>query len=142
VIAFRGRAAELALAPTRSLPRVKRSLAGLPGGGGTPLASALDVAARLVIQVRQRGQTPTLVLLTDGHANVARDGTGGRARAEEDAQQGARQLRGLGLRALLIDTAPRPQPMAQRLSETMLARYLPLPHADARAMAAAVKHAG
>jgi magnesium chelatase subunit D len=142
VIAFRGRAAELALAPTRSLPRVKRSLAGLPGGGGTPLASALDAAARLVIQVRQRGQTPTLVLLTDGHANVARDGTGGRARAEQDAQQGARQLRGLGLRALLIDTAPRPQPMAQRLSETMLARYLPLPHADARAMAAAVKHAG
>ncbi len=47
VIAFRGRTAELLLPPTRSLVRAKRSLAGLPGGGGTPLASAIASALML-----------------------------------------------------------------------------------------------
>jgi len=142
VIAFRGRQAELVLPPTRSLVRVKRSLAGLPGGGGTPMASALDLAARLIQQVAKRGQTPTLVLLTDGHANVARDGTGGRARAEADAIAAAKAVRLLGARTLLIDTAPRPQPQSQQLAELLVARYLALPHADARRVAEAVRLAG
>jgi len=47
VIAFRGKKAELLLPPTRSLVRAKRSLAGLPGGGGTPLATAIDASAAL-----------------------------------------------------------------------------------------------
>ena len=47
LIAFRGKTAELLLPPTRSLVRAKRSLAGLPGGGGTPLAAALDAAVAL-----------------------------------------------------------------------------------------------
>ncbi|MFY7960971.1 MAG: magnesium chelatase subunit D, partial [Elsteraceae bacterium] len=41
VMAFRGRGAELLLPPTRSLVRAKRSLAAMPGGGGTPLASGI-----------------------------------------------------------------------------------------------------
>ena len=44
VIAFRGKGAELLLPPTRSLVRAKRALAGLPGGGGTPLAHALEAS--------------------------------------------------------------------------------------------------
>jgi len=40
LISFRGTEAELLLSPTRSLVRAKRSLAALPGGGGTPLARA------------------------------------------------------------------------------------------------------
>jgi magnesium chelatase subunit D len=39
LIAFRGARAELLLPPTRSLVRVRRTLAGLPGGGTTPLAA-------------------------------------------------------------------------------------------------------
>jgi magnesium chelatase subunit D len=85
VLAFRGRGAELLLPPTRSLVRAKRCLAGLPGGGGTPLAAAIDAAAALADAVARRGDTPVIVLLTDGRANVALDGTGGRARAEADA---------------------------------------------------------
>ena len=58
LIAFRGRGAELLLPPTRSLARAKRSLAELPGGGGTPLAAAIDAAAALADAARRKGQTP------------------------------------------------------------------------------------
>jgi magnesium chelatase subunit D len=139
VVAFRGRGAELLLPPTRSLVRAKRSLAGLPGGGGTPLASGLDAARELAEQLRRRGLAPALVVLTDGQANVARDGTGGRQRAGEEALLAARALQAGGFRVLLIDTAPRPQPQARALADAMRARYLPLPHADARALAGAVQ---
>jgi magnesium chelatase subunit D len=141
VIAFRGRAAELLLPPTRSLVRAKRSLAGLPGGGGTPLASALQAAAGLADAVQRRGETAVLVLLTDGRANVALDGTGGRARADADAMQAAQQLRLLGATVLLIDTSPQPQAAAARLAQALQARYLPLPQADARRLSQAVRAA-
>jgi magnesium chelatase subunit D len=142
VLAFRGKSAELVLAPTRSLVRAKRCLASLPGGGTTPLAAGIDAACELAGQVQRRGQTPSLVILSDGQGNVARDGSSGRQRAQEDALQAARNLRQAGFRALLVDTAPRPQQLARRLAEGMDARYLPLPYADARSLAAAVQSAG
>ena len=77
LIAFRGQGAEIVLPPTRSTARARRSLAGLPGGGGTPLASGLDAAAALADQVLRKGQSPLVVLMTDGRANVCRDGAGG-----------------------------------------------------------------
>jgi magnesium chelatase subunit D len=141
VVAFRGRAAELVLPATRSLVRAKRSLAGLPGGGATPLASGLALAHQLADQLRRRGLAPLLVLLTDGQANIARDGSAGRARAHEDALLAARRLRAAAFKSLLIDTAPRPAPLARVLAEAMQAHYLPLPYADARALAGAVQSA-
>jgi magnesium chelatase subunit D len=139
LIAFRGKGAELLLPPTRSLSRAKRSLAGLPGGGGTPLAAGVDAATALVEQVRRRGETPLLVMLTDGRANIARDGTPGRPAAERDALAAARALRAREVATLLIDSAPTPHPAAQRLAEEMRARYLALPQADARLLQQAVR---
>jgi magnesium chelatase subunit D len=138
VIAFRGKAADLLLPPTRSLVRAKRSLAGLPGGQGTPLAAALDAAARLSLQVRRAGHAPTVVVLTDGQANIARDGTPGRERAEADALAAARALREAHVATLFVDISPRANPKAARLAEAMGARYLALPHADARALSRVV----
>lgn len=142
VLSFRGRAAELLLPPTRSLVRAKRSLAGLPGGGGTPLASGIDAAAALGQQISRRGETPIVVLLTDGRGNVARDGSPGRVRAAEDVDLAARQYRLANLSTLLIDTAPQPQPAAQALARTMGATYLPLPYAGSAALSRAVAQAG
>lgn len=141
VIAFRGRGAELLLPPTRSLVRVRRSLAGLPGGGGTPLAAGLEAAAALAERVRRSGSTPVTVLLTDGRANVARDGQGGRERAREDALAAARRLRAQGERVLVIDTSVRPEPAALALAQAAGARYLPLPQADPRTVSRAVLRA-
>jgi magnesium chelatase subunit D len=138
LLAFRGRGAELILPPTRSLARAKRSLAGLPGGGGTPLASAIDAAVELAEATRRQGDTPLLVFLTDGRANLTSDGRPDRAMAESQALAAARRVRADGLRAVLVDTAPRPQPLAARVATEMGARYLPLPHAHSTQLTTAI----
>ncbi|WP_375409591.1 magnesium chelatase subunit D [uncultured Methylobacterium sp.] len=139
LVAFRGRGAELILPPTRSLVRAKRGLSALPGGGGTPLASGIDVATAVALGVRRGGGTPVLVMLTDGRANVGRSGEPGRAQAGTDALNAAAAFRATGIRAIFIDTAPRPQEIARRLAAAMDARYLALPYADAGQVSGAVK---
>lgn len=141
LVAFRGEQAELLLPPTRSLVRAKRGLASLPGGGGTPLAAGIDACVALAHGVRRRGGTPVIVLLTDGRANVARGGVTGRPQAEADALHAARLARAAGVRALLVDTSPQPQPKARSLAAAMDAAYLPLPHAGAGQIAGAVQSA-
>ena len=138
VIAFRGTRAQLLLAPTRSLVRAKRELAGLPGGGGTPLASGIQVALMQAELLRRQGATPMLVVLSDGRANVALSGMGGRAQAQSDAQSWARQWGSKRLAALWIDTSKQPDPQARQFATIMGAQYLPMPHVDARRMASVV----
>jgi magnesium chelatase subunit D len=142
LIAFRGEQAELLLPPTRSLLRAKRSLSGLPGGGGTPLASAIAMAEEVARQILRRGASVGLVFLTDGVANIARDGQRGREHATEDAFIAARSLRDTAARCLVIDTSPRAQTRARQLAEQLDAVYLAMPHADAGRLKTAVDHAG
>ena len=139
VLAFKGKSTELLLPPTRSLARARRSLAGLPGGGGTPLATAIDAARELADQIKRRGETPIIVLLTDGRGNIARDGTPGRVQASEDTLAAARQVRFARLTSLLLDTSPKPQPAAQALAQQMGATYVPLPYAGAQRVAQTVR---
>jgi magnesium chelatase subunit D len=141
LLAFRGVKAELLLPPTRSLVRAKRSLAALPGGGGTPLASAIDSARDLSENLQRQGVTPVLVFLTDGKGNIARDGTPGRALATEQALAAAQSLRGTAAQSLLLDTSREPQEQAQQLAAAMGAQYLPLPYADSKVMSRAVRAA-
>ena len=139
LMAFRGQQAELLLPPTRSLVRAKRSLAGLPGGGGTPLATAIDAAVVMAQGLQRRGLSPLIVMLTDGRANVARNGSGGRELAHTEALQASRQLAAMGVSVLFIDTSPKPQSLAAELASAMRARYLPLPHAGAAMVSQAVR---
>ena len=139
VLAFRGQTAELILPPTRSLARAKRSLAGLPGGGGTPLAHAIDAAILLADQLRKKGETPIVVLLTDGKGNIARDGRPGRAQAAADALAAATEMRLRGFSTLLVDTSPQAQEAAKNLAKAMGAQYLALPYAGANSLNQAVR---
>lgn len=138
LIAFRGRAAELILPPTRSLVQTKRRLQGLPGGGGTPLAAGLQMAMATAQQARARGLTPTLAVLTDGRGNIALSGAADREQAETDALAVARAIRGLGLSGVIIDTANRPQPSLATLAQGMGVPCLALPRADAHRLSAAL----
>ncbi|MGJ3649137.1 magnesium chelatase subunit D [Sphingomonas sp. GlSt437] len=139
LIAFRGTEAALLLPPTRSLVRAKRSLADMAGGGGTPLAAGLRASAELALDARKRGRTPFLVVLTDGRANIAADGTPNRTAANDDALAAARAIAAAGLKGAFIDISPSPRPEGERIAAAMGARYLPLPRADAARMHAAVK---
>lgn len=138
LIAFRGTEAEVLLPPTRAIAAAKRALAALPGGGGTPLASAIDRARELVTQALRTGNDTVVVLLTDARANIARDGSPGRPQAEADALASAHALRAMGGTTLFIDTSPRPAELAQRMAAAMGARYVALPRCDAQGIHAAV----
>lgn len=139
LIAFRGDMAELVLPPTRSLVQTKRRLAGLAGGGGTPLAAGLKAAAELAQRGRAQGLTPTLAVLTDGRANVPLAGKTGRLAAHEDAQAMARHIRALRIPSVMIDTSNRPQRDLRTLCDDLGAHYIPLPRADAKGLNQAIK---
>ncbi|MDP1688129.1 magnesium chelatase subunit D [Hydrogenophaga sp.] len=139
VLAFRGTGCDMLLPPTRSLARAKRSLAALPGGGGTPLAAGIDAARELAVQIARQGESAVVVVLTDGRANVARDGGHGRTRATEDALDAASAFRLAGLTALLIDTSPQPGDASRLMAERMGATCVPLPHAGAAGLSQAVR---
>ncbi len=141
VIGFRGAQAQLLLPMTRSLVRARRALTGLPGGGGTPLASALRLAHEQAAQLQRQGVTPILVVLSDGRANVTLQGVGGRAQAQAEAQHWARAWHGAGHAGLWIDTAPQPEALAQQLARTLGARYLPMPQLQSRRLAQALQDA-
>jgi len=140
LIGFRAKTADLLLPPTSALARARRSLAALPGGGPTPLASGIEAASTLAAQERKRGHEPLLVLLTDGGANIARDGTPGRAQAAADAKTAAKACTPFA--SVVIDTAPRPQPLLPSIAALMGARYVALPFANAQSLAQVVTNAG
>ena len=136
LLAFRGRAAELILPPTRSLVQTKRRLAGLPGGGGTPLAAGLELAMDTAARASARGLTPTIALLTDGRGNIALDGSADRLAADADALRIAVGIRRSAVPTVVIDTANRPQPGLRSLAGALGATYIALPRADANKLAA------
>lgn len=141
LVAFRGVGAETLLPPTRSLVQTKRRLADLPGGGGTPLASGMEAALQQALLAKRKGMTPTVCILTDGRANIARDGTANRQQAGEDAQTIAQLMRANHVDCIVIDTGNRPEPKLRDLAATLDATYLPLPRANAERLSAAVSAA-
>lgn len=141
VVGFRGAQAQLLLPMTRSLVRARRALSGLPGGGGTPLASALQLAHAQAAQLQRQGITPILVVLSDGKANVTLQGLGGRVQAQEEARHWAGVWQRTGHAGLWIDTAPQPEAQARQLADLLGARYLPMPQVQSQRLAQALQAA-
>ena len=134
LITFRGTQATLDLPPTRSLTRAKRALQNLPGGGGTPLASGLQLAYRLISSLTHDGQAPIGVLMTDAKANIALDGSASREMAANDVEHQSQLLKSTKARLLFVDTASRQSTQAQKLAASMGAQYLPLPRSNAQTL--------
>lgn len=139
LVAFRGTSAELLLPPTRSLTRARRTLAELPGGGGTPLALGLNAAREVAEAVIAKGRSAALVILTDGRANIAADGSPGRVAAAADAEAAAKAIAARGIDALVVDISARPGPEGAALAKALGGRFLALPRADARMLQAAIQ---
>jgi magnesium chelatase subunit D len=119
VISCRGASAQVLLEPTCSPGDAVRALEYLPTGGRTPLAHALSLAAGYV------NAHAAVVLVTDGHANVAHQSDD----AWADALASARAL---GCPALVVDTedehAVTGRPL--RLAEAMRASRVRLAELD------------
>ncbi len=119
VIACRGASAQVLVEPSSSRDDVERALEYLPTGGRTPLAHALEVAARYVTD------HAVAVLVTDGHANVP-------SRTDDawaDAQAAASAL---GCLALVVDTEDDRHPTGRprQLAEAMRGSYARLADLD------------
>ncbi|MGI8917208.1 MAG: magnesium chelatase ATPase subunit I [Pyrinomonadaceae bacterium] len=71
IISFRGESAEVCLPVSRSILRARRALDSLRVGGGTPLSAGLACALKLAKGTRAKVGETSVVLFTDGNANVA-----------------------------------------------------------------------
>jgi magnesium chelatase subunit D len=150
LIAFRGRQAQVLLAPSQSVERAKRELDVLPTGGGTPLASALLTAWQMARQARQRGiAQATLILMTDGRGNVPLhvendesppSAQPQKAQIQAELQKLAALICADRINAIVIDTQVNylSRGEAPRLAEWLGGRYIYLPNARAEQIAKAV----
>ena len=139
LVAFRGTDAEILLPPTRSLVQTKRRLTALPGGGGTPLAAGLRLAGEVAQTSLKRGFSPTIVLLTDGRANIDLEGKADRVQAMIDAQNSAKVLRQCVHARVVVDASKRPYAPLRELANRFDAAYHVLPRADAAGLAQTVE---
>ncbi len=145
LLAFRGGAAEELLPLTRSVDLAMKQLRELPTGGRTPLAQALRQGWQILERARRKDKEliPALVLVTDGRANQALDGSisGSAAEVLKECLAVARAFRESGLHALVIDTEQgfiRLEQAAQ-LAEALGADYCRLEELDGAGVASAVR---
>ena len=131
IVVFRGTCAELLLPPSRSILRARRVLDSLGVGGGTPLSAGLACALQLAKRTQAQQGELTLLLFTDGHANVPIGANGNTDRehrrrlvASEVKMLGA-GLKKAGVRTVLIDTQNRftANDEAHALARTLGADY-------------------
>ena len=81
VVSFHGTEASVALPPSRSILRARRVLDSLRMGGSTPLSAGLACTINLIHRFRDIHRETTVLLFTDGHANVALSKQGKQQRA-------------------------------------------------------------
>lgn len=145
LLAFRGGAAEEILPLTRSVDLAMKQLRELPTGGRTPLAQAIRQGWQILERARRKDKEliPALVLVTDGRANQALDGStsGSAAEVLKECLAVARAFRESGLHALVIDTEQGFIRLEQavQLAEALGADYCRLEELDGAGVAAAVR---
>ena len=141
LIGFRGTGADLLLPPTNSVDLAQLYLQDMPTGGRTPLSRGLYLALETLEteRMKDRNVLPLVVLLSDGRANVALDGSG--PNAVEEARGFASIFEDKHITSVVIDTELDfiKLQMAQPLAEAMGARYLKLEELRADNLAEAVR---
>ncbi|KXZ46182.1 hypothetical protein GPECTOR_46g251 [Gonium pectorale] len=158
LIPFYGDKAQVLLPPCRSVTLAKRRLETLPCGGGTPLAHAISLAVREAIRAMRAREVSrvTLVLITDGRANVGLARSNGDPEAlKSDAPRPlAEELRGevlgmarkaaaAGLGTLVIDTEHKytSTGFAEEVAKAAQGKYYYLPDASGSVLAATASKA-
>ena len=141
LVGFRGADADLLLPPTNSVDLAQLYLQDMPTGGRTPLSRGLYLALETLEteRMKDRYMLPLVVLLSDGRANVALDGSG--ANALEEARGFGSIFDDKHITSVVIDTELDfiKLELARPLAEAMGARYLKLEELRADSLADAVR---
>ncbi len=104
LVAFRGEHADVLLPPTGSIALARDCLRRLAIGGATPFSDGLQQAYRLIeiARYRQPLLLPTLVIVSDGEANVP---LAAGANVMDELWQTAAHLAGMKLSVVIVDTS-------------------------------------
>jgi len=147
MITFSARKAQMVLDPTPSVEKAKDKLKHLSVGGTTPLSAGLLMAYELAKRERLRHPdlSPLLILMTDGHGNVAV----GNQDPMVEALDMARMIKGDGIESIILDSEnflkdptgfrPRGSRLIRQLAEAMGARYVQLKDLDKDSVLKAVR---
>jgi magnesium chelatase subunit D len=92
-------------------------------------------------QVRRADASPIVIVLTDGRANVTREGQGNKVKALEESAAAARAFAAHGIRSMVVDVSPEPSRHARELAAQMAASYFSMPRAQAADIARPVTNA-
>lgn len=126
LIVFRGKESEIVLLPTNSIVLAKERMDGVPTGGKTPLADALDKSNSLILRelTKDKKIKPLLVVISDGRGNVANMSD----RPMDDTRTMAARIAESGYPSMVIDseTGFIKLGLAERLAKDMGAKYTKL----------------
>ena len=126
LIVFRGKESEIVLLPTNSIVLAKERMDGVPTGGKTPLADALDKSNSLILRelTKDKKIKPLLVVISDGRGNVANMSD----RPMDDTRTMAARIAESGYPSMVIDseTGLIKLGLAERLAKDMGAKYTKL----------------
>ncbi|MGO0123103.1 putative cobaltochelatase [Desulfothermobacter acidiphilus] len=140
MVVFKGERAEVVLPPTNSVELAHIQLKAIPTGGRTPLAAGL-LRAYEVAQAHLRrdpDQTPLIVIVSDGRANVT---LGGGNPWEELERLAALLREEERIKTLVVDVEQEGFlrfGLARRLANMLGAHYYPLEELKAESLLAAV----
>ena len=140
VVVFRGRESEIVVPPTNSVTLAKERMDRIPTGGKTPLADALDRSHSLIVRElsKDRRIKPLLVVISDGRGNVPclTD------RPMDDTRTMASRIAQEGYPSVVIDseTGFVKLGLAQRLADSMGAKYIKLDDLRAETLTDAVSY--
>lgn len=102
LVAFKGNKAEVLLPPTQSVELAKKKLQELPTGGKTPLSKGLLKSLEIfkTLQKKSPKYIYTLILITDGRANVSTTNKN----PVEEAKEVASLIKKEGIKSVVVDT--------------------------------------
>ena len=137
LVTFRDDGAEVVLRPTGSVEVARSRLVELRTGGRTPLAAGIEAALGVAVASPANGPRPLLVLLSDGRATAAGDGTD----PVEAALGAAALVRRREVPAVVIDAEDGPTRLglAAAVADAMGARLLSLPELSATSLTGALQ---
>src|SRR5436190_838551 len=134
VISFHGTSADVALPPSRSIIRARRVLDSLQMGGSTPLSAGLNCTIELIRRYKDHHSDTTVLLFTDGHANVAMNRTSNRERVtrkvaiESEVRRLSKELQKTRSRVVVVDVQREFESSeeSRRLAEILKGKFVKL----------------